>query len=85
MKLIMCISLFDINYFSRRYINYIFGEEYTPGAFVNDGEFIEVMCIGGTAMNVSMTFDYSNSCNNTKWMKKWISFPDCQSMKFVSF
>lgn len=37
------------------------------------------MCKGGTAMNVSFTFDYSNSCNNTKWMRKWTEFPECQS------
>lgn len=64
-----------------RYVNNIFQEEYEPGAFVNDGEYIEVTCTRGLAMNVSLNFDFSNTCNNTRWTKKWTKFPECQSMK----
>lgn len=62
-----------------RYINYIFGEEYLPGTYVNDGEFIEIVCNRGTAMNVTASFDKSIICNNTRWSKKWNLFPECQS------
>lgn len=67
-----------------RYINSIFGEEYMPGGYVNDGEYIEIVCKGGTTMNVSMDFDSSNSCDRTKWTRKWSLFPECQS-KFQKF
>lgn len=67
-----------------RYINKIFEEEYMPNAFVIDGEYIEIMCSRGLAMNVSLNFDFSNSCNNSRWMRKWSVFPECQS-KAVKF
>lgn len=62
-----------------RYINNVFQEEYQPGAFVNDGEFIEVFCAPGLAMNLTLIVDLSNTCSQTHWSKKWVKFPDCQS------
>lgn len=62
-----------------RYINNVFQEEYLPGAFVINGEFIEVMCTRGLAMNVSSNFDFSNSCENSRWKRSWLVFPECQS------
>ncbi|XP_070504718.1 modular serine protease-like [Chironomus tepperi] len=63
-----------------RYLNSIFGEEYLPGGYVHDGEYIEIVCKGGTTMNVSMDFDSSNSCDRTKWTRKWSLFPECQTI-----
>lgn len=64
-----------------RYINNVFHEEYMPNAIVIDGEYIEVMCTRGLAMNVSLNFDFSNSCNNSRWTRKWSVFPECQSKR----
>ncbi|CRL04521.1 CLUMA_CG017596, isoform A [Clunio marinus] len=63
-----------------RYINEIFQEEYMAGAYVNNGEYIEIKCTPGQGMNVSEDFDYSNTCNNSEWTRKWISFPECQTI-----
>lgn len=68
-----------------RYVNNIFDEEYQPGAFVNNGEYIETTCTRGLAMNVSLNFDFSNTCNNTRWTRKWSTFPECQSEESLTF
>lgn len=62
-----------------RYINNIFQEEYLPNAVVINGEFIEVICNRGLRMNVSTDFDFSNSCNNSRWTRPWSVFPECLS------
>jgi hypothetical protein len=66
-----------------RYINPIFEEEYRPGAFINDGEIVEAVCKGGTAMNVSANFDRSNLCVNTRWDRPWSFYPECQGKLII--
>lgn len=65
-----------------KFISAIFQEEYLAGSYVFDGEFIEVICNRGLAMNVTGIFDYSNSCRDSKWARKWSVFPECQSKAF---
>jgi hypothetical protein len=64
-----------------RFINFIFGEEYEAGSFVNNGEYIEIACEKGTRMNISDSFDLSIYCNNSRWSRRWQDFPECQSEK----